>query len=102
MDERLAARLVEVGTTNRTRVADFEEVLAAGRATLVLRVHPSNFRQDGFTESPDARKLAAVAHAHGGIVVEWLVENGDPVSPGQPLLRLHPTVETSEATEVTR
>jgi [acyl-carrier-protein] S-malonyltransferase len=39
---------------------------------------------------------------HGGIVVEWLVEDGDPVSPGQPLLRLHPTVETSEATEVTR
>jgi [acyl-carrier-protein] S-malonyltransferase len=43
-----------------------------------------------------------VAAPHGGIVVEWLVENGDPVSPGQPLLRLHPTVETSEATEVTR
>jgi [acyl-carrier-protein] S-malonyltransferase len=39
---------------------------------------------------------------HGGIVVEWLVEDGDPVSPGQPLLRLHPVVETSEATEVTR
>ena len=39
---------------------------------------------------------------HGGIVVEWLVEDGDPVSPGQPLLRLHPTVETSDATEVTR
>jgi [acyl-carrier-protein] S-malonyltransferase len=39
---------------------------------------------------------------HGGIVVEWLVEDGDPVSPGQPLLRLYPTVETSEATEVTR
>jgi [acyl-carrier-protein] S-malonyltransferase len=39
---------------------------------------------------------------HGGIVVEWLVEDGDPVSPGQPLLHLHPTVETSEATEVTR
>jgi [acyl-carrier-protein] S-malonyltransferase len=43
-----------------------------------------------------------VTAPHGGIVVEWLVENGDPVSPGQPLLRLHPMVETSEATEVTR
>jgi [acyl-carrier-protein] S-malonyltransferase len=43
-----------------------------------------------------------VTAPHGGIVVEWLVENGDPVSPGQPLLRLHPTVETAEATEVTR
>ncbi len=43
-----------------------------------------------------------VSAPHGGIVVEWLVENGDPVSPGQPLLRLHPTVETADATEVTR
>ena len=43
-----------------------------------------------------------VTAPYGGIVVEWLVENGDPVSPGQPLLRLHPMVETSEATEVTR
>lgn len=39
---------------------------------------------------------------HGGIVVEWLVEDGDPVSPGQPLLRLHPIVESDDATEVTR
>jgi [acyl-carrier-protein] S-malonyltransferase len=44
----------------------------------------------------------AVNAPHGGIVVEWLVENGDPVSPGQPLLRLHPTVESDDATEVTR
>jgi [acyl-carrier-protein] S-malonyltransferase len=44
----------------------------------------------------------AVSAPHGGIVVEWLVENGDPVSPGQPLLRLHPTVESADATEVTR
>ena len=39
---------------------------------------------------------------HGGIVVEWLVEDGDPVAPGQPLLRLHPTVESADATEVSR
>ena len=39
---------------------------------------------------------------HGGIVVEWLVENGDPVAPGQPLLRLYPIVESADATEVTR
>ena len=37
-----------------------------------------------------------------GTVVEWLVEDGDPVSPGQPLLRLHPVVESADATEVTR
>ena len=69
---RAGARLVEVGTTNRTRVADFEEVLAAGRARLVLRVHPSNFRQAGFVEAPDPRELARIAHAHGAIVVDDL------------------------------
>src|SRR6185503_14795435 len=69
---RAGARLVEVGTTNRTRVADFEEVLADGRAKLVLRVHPSNFAQSGFVESPDPGELARVAHRHGAIVVDDL------------------------------
>ena len=69
---RAGARLVEVGTTNRTRVADFEAALAEGRAKLVLRVHPSNFAQTGFVEAPDAAELAAVAHQHGAIVVDDL------------------------------
>ena len=69
---RAGAKLVEVGTTNRTRVADFEEVLADGRARLVLRVHPSNFRQDGFMETPDAPALPTAAHRHGAIVVDDL------------------------------
>jgi L-seryl-tRNA(Ser) seleniumtransferase len=69
---RAGARLVEVGTTNRTRVADFEAVLADGRARVVLRVHPSNFEQRGFVESPDAAEVAEVAHRHGGIVIDDL------------------------------
>jgi L-seryl-tRNA(Ser) seleniumtransferase len=69
---RAGARLVEVGTTNRTRVADYEEPLAAGRAKLVLRVHPSNFRQSGFTEAPDPAALAELAHRHGAIVLDDL------------------------------
>jgi L-seryl-tRNA(Ser) seleniumtransferase len=69
---RAGARLVEVGTTNRTRVADFEEVLADGRARLVLRVHPSNFAQTGFVEAPDAPVLAEAAHRHGALVVDDL------------------------------
>jgi L-seryl-tRNA(Ser) seleniumtransferase len=69
---RAGARLLEVGTTNRTRVADFEAVLAEGRAKLVLRVHPSNFAQSGFVESPDAGELAALAHRHGAILVDDL------------------------------
>ena len=69
---RAGARLVEVGTTNRTRVADYEAVLADGRAKVVLRVHPSNFVQAGFVETPDARELAVVAHAHGAILIDDL------------------------------
>jgi L-seryl-tRNA(Ser) seleniumtransferase len=69
---RAGARLIEVGTTNRTRVEDFEDALATGRVAIVLRVHPSNFRQEGFTESPDARKLAELAHDRGAIVVDDL------------------------------
>ena len=69
---RAGARLIEVGTTNRTRVADFEEVLASGKARAVLRVHPSNFHQDGFTETPDAAELAAMVHRHGAIVFDDL------------------------------
>jgi L-seryl-tRNA(Ser) seleniumtransferase len=69
---RAGARLVEVGTTNRTRVADFEPPLADGAATVVLRVHPSNFTQSGFVEAPDATALSALAHVHGAIVVDDL------------------------------
>jgi L-seryl-tRNA(Ser) seleniumtransferase len=69
---RAGARLVEVGTTNRTRVADFEAVLADGTARVVLRVHPSNFAQTGFVESPDPAALAETAHRHGAIVVDDL------------------------------
>ena len=69
---RSGARLIEVGTTNRTRAADFEPPLADGRARAVLRVHPSNFVQSGFTETPDARAVAAIAHRHGATVVDDL------------------------------
>jgi L-seryl-tRNA(Ser) seleniumtransferase len=68
---RAGARLVEVGTTNRTRAADFTEALAAG-ARVVLRVHPSNFRQSGFIEVPDPIELARIAHEHGAIVIDDL------------------------------
>ena len=69
---RAGAKLIEVGTTNRTRADDFAAPLADGRARLVLRVHPSNFRQDGFVESPDPRALADLAHAHGAVVIDDL------------------------------
>jgi L-seryl-tRNA(Ser) seleniumtransferase len=69
---RTGARLIEVGTTNRTRASDFEAPLADSRATVVLRVHPSNFAQTGFVEAPDAIELARLANAHGAIAIDDL------------------------------
>ena len=57
---RSGARLREVGTTNRTRAADYENAIGADTA-LILRVHQSNFRVVGFTELPPLRRLAQVA-----------------------------------------
>jgi len=61
---RSGARLVEVGTTNRTRAADYERAAGEGTA-LLLRVHQSNFRLVGFTERPALAELAAVARRLG-------------------------------------
>ena len=58
------ARLVEVGTTNRTRLADFEAALTSATG-LILKVHPSNFRIVGFTEEPRISELAALAREGG-------------------------------------
>ena len=69
---RAGAKLIEVGTTNRTRAGDFEEPLAAGVAKAVLRVHPSNFAMSGFTEVPDPAEVAEIAHRHGAIVIDDL------------------------------
>jgi L-seryl-tRNA(Ser) seleniumtransferase len=57
------ARLVEVGTTNRVRLADYAAAITPETA-LLLVVHPSNFRIIGFTESPALADLAALAHEH--------------------------------------
>jgi L-seryl-tRNA(Ser) seleniumtransferase len=69
---RAGVRLIEVGTTNRTRASDFAAALADGRARVVLRVHPSNFSIHGFTETADLAEVADVAHAHDAIVVDDL------------------------------
>jgi len=68
---RSGARLVEVGTTNRTRVADYERAISSETAAL-LRVHPSNFRVIGFTERPGVGELAALARGHGLPLVDDL------------------------------
>lgn len=57
-------RLVEVGTTNRTRLSDYQRVLSAN-TRLVMRVHTSNYRIVGFTSAPARRELAELAHGAG-------------------------------------
>jgi L-seryl-tRNA(Ser) seleniumtransferase len=68
---RSGARLVEVGTTNRTRAADYEQAISTETAVL-LRVHQSNFRLVGFTELPSVADLAKVAQRHGLPLVDDL------------------------------
>jgi L-seryl-tRNA(Ser) seleniumtransferase len=64
-------QLVEVGTTNRTRLSDYEAALSE-RTALLLSVHPSNFHMLGFTESTPITELAGLAHARGLLIMEDL------------------------------
>jgi L-seryl-tRNA(Ser) seleniumtransferase len=68
---RSGARLVEVGTTNRTRTADYERAIGPDTAA-ILRVHQSNFRVVGFAEQPGIAGLAQVARAAGIPLVDDL------------------------------
>ena len=68
---RSGARLVEVGTTNRTRAADYERAIGAETA-LLLRVHQSNFRVVGFTERPELEAVGRIAKRAGLPLVDDL------------------------------
>ena len=63
--------LVEVGTTNKTKLADYENAIS-DRTKLILRVHTSNFRILGFTEQPHLERLVELAHSHDLPVFEDL------------------------------
>src|SRR6202140_631887 len=57
-------RMIEVGTTNRTRLSDYRKAISEN-ARLIMRVHASNYRIVGFTKTPTLKDLAALAHDAG-------------------------------------
>ncbi|MEJ2204713.1 MAG: L-seryl-tRNA(Sec) selenium transferase [Gemmatimonadota bacterium] len=63
--ERSGARLVEVGSTNRTRTSDYAEVALEQDVAAFLKVHRSNFRMTGFTEDAPLEALAELGRTHG-------------------------------------
>ena len=83
------ATLREVGTTNRTRIADYAAALGE-RTAAILRVHPSNFRIEGFTERPALREVAALGARFDVPVVEDLGSGllaATPGTAGEPTVR---------------
>ena len=86
---RSGARLVEVGTTNRTRASDYEAAIGPETA-LLLRVHQSNFRVVGFSERPQLGELAELSRRHELPLVDdlgsgSLVRIGDEPTPAESL-----------------
>lgn len=69
--ESAGARLVEVGTTNRTRAGDYARAVTPD-TRMILKVHRSNFRLQGFTQSAPREELAAIAREAGVPLVEDL------------------------------
>lgn len=61
---RSGAVLREVGTTNKTRIQDYEKAIGPDTG-MILRVHPSNFRIRGFTEKPELDEMVRLAHSKG-------------------------------------
>jgi L-seryl-tRNA(Ser) seleniumtransferase len=84
------ARLREVGTTNRTRLSDFQQALSPATG-LILRVHQSNFRIVGFTEQPSLAALQELARSAGVPLVEdqgsGLLEALPPPADREPTVR---------------
>ncbi|WP_284978965.1 L-seryl-tRNA(Sec) selenium transferase [Arthrobacter sp. fls2-241-R2A-200] len=91
--ESTGATLREVGTTNRTHLRDYEAVVGPNTAC-ILKVHPSNFRVDGFTSAVPLRELSALAAERGTTLVADL---GSGLLAPDPLLPEEPDVATALA-----
>jgi L-seryl-tRNA(Ser) seleniumtransferase len=90
------AILREVGTTNRTRAADYAAAIS-DRTGLILRVHPSNFRIEGFTERPTLEELVAIARRFNLAIVEDLGSGYLGIPSGVAALTDEPRVTASVA-----
>lgn len=84
------ARLVEVGTTNRTHIGDYERAINENTAA-ILKVHPSNFRVVGFTAEVSARDLARLARGRGVLMLHDL-GSGLLGAPDEEWMRAEPLV----------
>jgi len=62
-------RMIEVGTTNRTRLSDYRKAISE-KTRLIMRVHTSNYRIIGFAKTPSLAELAGFAHEHGLFLYE--------------------------------
>ncbi len=69
--KKSGAVLREVGTTNRTRLSDYETAINEN-TKVILRVHPSNYRISGFTEKPNLSELVKLSEKHNLILIEDL------------------------------
>ncbi|TWT05276.1 L-seryl-tRNA(Sec) selenium transferase [Planococcus sp. CPCC 101016] len=65
--EESGAHLVEVGTTNKTHLYDYEQAVTEETA-MIMKVHTSNFKMIGFTETVETSKLAELADTHPGVI----------------------------------
>ncbi len=68
--ERSGAQLLEIGTTNKTHPEDYRRAVEEKGAQVLLKVHTSNFRIQGFTESVDVKTLSQIARPAGALVLE--------------------------------
>ena len=66
---RSGAKLREVGTTNRTNLGDYDKAIS-DKTSMILKVHPSNYRIVGFTSAPSLSKLSELAHAKNILIYE--------------------------------
>lgn len=93
--EQSGAVLQEVGTTNKTRAADYERAIGENTAAL-LKVHPSNFRISGFCEEATLEELKPIARSHG-IPLLYDIGSGLLASPERMGLPEEPSVQRSLA-----